>query len=173
MVGGWVAHLGRMSVKEKPNMKQLVSAFVMAALVGLAVSARADEGYTNADIKGGYGCNVSGTLASADTVGIAQYHPQGDGTFSEAVFTLHIDGIGVCRYEMEPGTGTYDVSANGTGLAQAMYSLQPGSAKRCPAEFSSHIAFVCSGAVTTADTCDIATLDTGVLLSGTCKKQDR
>jgi hypothetical protein len=162
-----------MSVKEKSNMKQLVSAFVMAALVGLAVSARADEGYTNADIKGGYGCNVSGTLASADTVGIAQYHPQGDGTFSEAVFTLHIDGIGVCLYSLEPGTGTYDVSANGTGLAQAMYSLQPGSAKRCLAEFTLHIAFVCSGAVTTADTCDIATLDTGVLLSGTCKKQNR
>jgi hypothetical protein len=38
---------------------------------------------------------------------------------------------------------------------------------------SSHITFVCSGAVTTADTCDIATLDTGFLLSGTCKKQDR
>jgi hypothetical protein len=48
-------------------MKQLVSACVMAALVGLAVSARADaqqaNGYTNADINGGYGCNVSGTLA--------------------------------------------------------------------------------------------------------------
>jgi predicted carbohydrate-binding protein with CBM5 and CBM33 domain len=44
-------------------MKQVVSAFVMAALVGLAVSAQADErqshGYTNADINGGYGCNVS------------------------------------------------------------------------------------------------------------------
>jgi hypothetical protein len=166
-----------MSVKEKPKMKQVVSAFVMAALVGLAVSARADkrhpDGYTNADIKGGYGCNVSGTFASADAVGIAQYHPQGDGTFSEAVFTLHIDGIGVCLYSLEPGTGTYDVSANGTGLAQAMYSLQRGSAKGCPAEFPSHIAFVCSGAVITADTCDIATLDTGVLLSGTCKKQNR
>jgi len=157
-------------------MKQ-VSAFVMAAIVGLAVSARADErhpdGYTNADINGGYGCNVSGTLARADTVGTAQYRPEGDGTFSEAVFTLHIRRIGVCQYSLEPGTGTYDVSANGTGLAQAIYSLQTGSAERCPAEFPSHIAFVCSGAVTTADTCDIATLDTGVLLSGTCKKQDR
>jgi hypothetical protein len=166
-----------MSVKEKPKMKQLVSAFVMAALVGLAVSARADaqeaNGYTNADINGGYGCNVSGTLNHRDAVGIAQYHPQGDGTFSEAVFTLHIDRIGVCPYSLEPGTGTYDVSANGTGLAQAIYSLQPDSPRRCPAEFSSHIAFVCSGAVTTADTCDIASLDDGVLLSGTCKKQDR
>ena len=158
-------------------MKQVVSAFVMAALVGLAVSAWADErnpdGYTIADIDGGYGCNVSGMLARADAVGIAQYRPEGDGTFSEAVFTLHIDRIGVCPYSLEPGTGTYDVSANGTGLAQAIYSLQPDSARRCPAEFSSHIAFVCSGAVTTADTCDIATLDTGVLLSGTCKKQNR
>ena len=54
-------------VRKKSNMKQIVGAFVMAALVGLAVDARADQrhprGYTNADIKGGYGCNVSGTLA--------------------------------------------------------------------------------------------------------------
>jgi hypothetical protein len=168
---------GLFLLKETQKMKQVVSLFVMAALVGLAVSARADErhsnGYTNADIDGGYGCNVSGTLARAAAVGIAQYRPEGDGTFSEAVFTLHIRSIGVCQYTLEPGTGMYDVSANGTGLAQAIYSLQPGSAERCPAEFSSHISFVCSGSVTTADTCDIATLDTSVLLSGTCKKQDR
>jgi hypothetical protein len=166
-----------MAVKENPKMKQVVSAFVMAALAGLAVGARADErhpdGYTNADIDGGYGCNVSGTLARANAVGIALYRPEGDGTFSEAVFTLHIRGIGVCHYSMEPGTGTLDVSANGTGFAEAIYSLQTGSAERCAAEFSSHIAFVCSGAVITADTCDIATLDPGVFLSGTCKKQDR
>jgi hypothetical protein len=165
-----------MSAKEK-KMKQVVSAPVMAALVGLSVSAGADaqqpDGYTNANINGGYGCNVSGTLSRADAVGIAQYHPQGDGTFSEAVFTLHIHRIGVCQYSLQPGTGTYDVNANGTGLAEAIYSLETGSARRCPAEFSSHIAFVCSGAVTTADTCDIASLDDGVLLSGTCKKQDR
>ena len=159
-------------------MKQVVSAFVVAALVGITVSAWAQDdpqsqGYTNADINGGYGCNVSGTLSRADAVGIAQYHPEGDGTFSEAVFTLHIDRTGVCLYSMEPGTGTLDVSANGTGLAQAIYSLQTDSAQRCPAEFPSHIAFVCSGAIITADTCDIATLDTGVLLSGTCKKQNR
>ena len=39
--------------------------------------------------------------------------------------------------------------------------------------FNSHISFVCSGAKISADTCDIATLDTGVLLSGTCKKQNK
>jgi len=43
----------------------------------------------------------------------------------------------------------------------------------CPGVFNSHISFVCSGAKITADTCDIATLDTGVLLSGTCKKQNK
>jgi len=76
--------------------------------------------------------------------------------------------IGVCRYSLKQGTGTYDLSANGTGLAQLTYSLQPKSAKDCPAVFPIHLAFVTSGT-----TCDIATLDTGVLLSGTCKKQDR
>jgi hypothetical protein len=164
--------------KGKPKMKKIVSTFVVAALLGVVVSARADErrhppGYTNADINGGYGCNVSGTLSGAGVVAIAQYHPEGDGTFSESVFTLNIAGIGVCQYSLEPGTGTYDVSANGTGVAQAVYSRQPGSAMNCPAVFNSHISFVCSGAKITADTCDIATLDPGVLLSGTCKKQNK
>jgi hypothetical protein len=159
-------------------MKKVVSTFVMAALVGVAVCAQADErrhppGYTNADINGGYGCNVSGTLAGAGVVATAQYHPEGDGTFSESVFTLNIAGIGVCGYSLEPGTGTYDVSANGTGLAQAVYSRQSGSAMSCPAVFNSHLSFVCSGARITANTCDIATLDPGVLLSGTCKKQNK
>jgi len=72
-------------------MKKVVSTFVMAALVGVAVCAQADEprhppGYTNADINGGYGCNVSGTLAGAGIVATAQYHPEGDGTFSEKRF---------------------------------------------------------------------------------------
>jgi hypothetical protein len=130
-------------------MKKVVSTFVMAALVGVAVCAQADErghppGYTNADINGGYGCNVSGTLAGAGVVATAQYHPEGDGTFSESVFTLNIAGIGVCGYSLEPGTGSYDVSANGTGLAQAVYSRQSGSAMSCPAVFNSHLSFVCS-----------------------------
>ena len=159
-------------------MNKIVNTFVVAALVGVAISARADErrhpsGYTNSDINGGYGCNVSGTLSGAGVVATAQYHPEGDGTFSESVFTLNIAGIGVCQYSLEPGTGTYDVSANGTGVAQAVYSRQPGSAMNCPTVFNSHISFVCSGAKITADTCDIATLDPGVLLSGTCKKQNK
>ena len=158
-------------------MKQVTSAFAMAALVGLAVGARADEplpqGYTNADLNGGYGCNVSGKLAGAGAVGTAQCHFQGDGTISKAVFALHVGGIGVCQYALKPGTGRYGISANGTGLAQTIYSLQPGSAGRCPPVLSTHFTFVCSGAVTTADTCDIASLDAGILLSGTCKKQDR
>jgi hypothetical protein len=115
----------------------------MAALVGLGVSAQGAErqshGYTIADIKGGYGCNLIGTLGRAGAVGTAQCHFQGDGTLSESVLALHIGNIGVCQYSLEPGTGTYDVSANGTGLAQAIYSLQMGSAERCPAEFSSPI----------------------------------
>jgi hypothetical protein len=165
-----------MSIREKLKMNKVVSTFVIVALVGVAVSARAEErlpGYTNVDINGGYGCNVSGTLAGAGVVATAQFHPEGNGTFSESVFTLNIAGINVCQYSMEPGTGTYDVSANGMGVAQALYSRQPGSAMSCPAEFPSHISFVCSGARITANTCDIATLDPGVLLSGTCKKQNK
>ena len=62
-------------------MIKVVSTFVMAALVGVAVSAQADErrhpsGYTNADINGGYGCNVSGTLAGAG-IGGAIGHGKG------------------------------------------------------------------------------------------------
>jgi hypothetical protein len=112
---------------------------------------------------------VSGTLGRARAVGVAQYRPQGDGTFSEAVLGLNVGGLGVCLYTLKPGTtGTYEVRPDGTGQAQLTYSLQPKSAKGCPAEFPISLAFVTSGT-----TCDIATLDPGVLLGGTCKKQDR
>ncbi len=157
-------------------MNYFARALVLAALSGLAVSAQADEwapGYTNADIHGGYGCSVSGTVGGAGTVGIAQFHPQGDGSFSEAVFDMQIGGIGVCNYSLEQGTGTYDVTRNGTGLAQGVYSLKSGSASGCPTVFSSHLAFVCSGVGVTANTCNIASLDPGVLLSGTCTKQNK
>ncbi len=96
-------------------MKPVLSAFVMAALACFATTARADggrpdQGYTNADIKGGYGCGVSGALTGAKTVGIAQFHPEGNGTFSASVFVVNIDGVGVCEYSLEKGTGTYDIS---------------------------------------------------------------
>jgi hypothetical protein len=166
--------------RKETRVKHIVSTLVMAASIGLVVSAQADElgdrssrGYTNADIKGGYGCGVSGVLTGADTVGIAQFHPEGNGTFSESVFVVNIDGVGVCQYSLEKGSGTYDVSANGTGFAQAIYSLQTGSAQNCPAEFSSHLSFVCSGAEITASTCNIATLDPSLLLHGTCTKQNK
>jgi hypothetical protein len=160
------------------KMKYVASAFITTFLIGIAVTARADGqypggGYTNADIKGGYGCGVSGTLSGADIVGIAQFHPQGDGTFSASVFVLNIGGLGVCQYSLEKGTGTYDISANGTGVAQGTYSLQIGSAQSCPAEFATHLSFVCSGAAITANNCAIAALDPGVLLKGTCQKQNK
>lgn len=159
-------------------MKHIVGTLLMTAVVCLAITARADGrrpegGYTNADIKGGYGCGVSGALSGAKTVGIAQFHPEGNGTFSASVFEVNIDGVGACQYSLEKGTGTYDVSANGVGSAQATYSLQTGSAPNCPAEFTSHLAFVCSGPVITASTCNIAILDPGFLLHGICTKQNK
>ena len=70
-------------------MKHIVGTFVMTAVVCLAITAHADGqhpqgGYTNADIKGGYGCGVSGALSGAKTVGIAQFHPEGNGRSARA-----------------------------------------------------------------------------------------
>ncbi len=161
-------------------MKHLITAFVMATLVALAVSARAwappnqdQGGYSNADMNGGYGCNLAGTLGGAGVVGTAEYHPYGNGTFIESLLTLQIGGIGVCQYALESGMGTYDITVHGTGSAHLVYSRVAGSATGCPSTFDSHLSFVCSGASVTANTCDIATLDIGVLLSGTCKKQNK
>jgi hypothetical protein len=156
-------------------MKQAASAFAMAALVGLAVGARADEpqqpqGYTDADLNGGYACELSGTLGSAGAVGVAQFRPQGDGTFGAAVLGLNVGGLGVCLYALIPDTGKYEVRPDGTGQARATYAVQPGSAGGCPGVFPISLAFATTGA---GGTCDIATLDPGVLLGGTCKKQDR
>jgi hypothetical protein len=158
-------------------MKRLVSTLAVVVVLALTTGARAGEngrkGYTNADIDGGYGCGVNGTLGGATTVGTAQFHPQGDGTFSESVLLVQLNGVGVCSYSLVAGTGTYDINPNGTGLAQFQYALQTGSATGCPSTFSSHLTFVCSGLPITASTCDIATLDTGILLSGTCHKQNK
>ena len=153
-------------------MKQLGGVFIVTALAGLAAGVDAAElrtqGYTNADLVGGYACDVSGTFGGSRVVEIAQFRPEGDGTFSQSALALHVDGIGVCAFSLKPGSGSYDLSPNGAGLARLNYSRQRGSAKRCPPVFSSHLGFVTSGT-----TCDIATLDAGVLLSGSCKKQNK
>ena len=153
-------------------MSQLGGAVVAIAFMGLAAGVEAEErrtqGYTNADLIGGYTCDVSGAFAGARVVGVAQFRPEGDGTFSELALALHVGGIGVCEFALKPGAGTYDLTSNGTGRAKLSYTLRPGSARRCPPEFSSRLGFVTSGT-----TCDIATLDAGVLLSGTCKKQNK
>jgi len=106
-------------------------------------------------------------------VGTAQFNPQGDGKFNESVLLVQLDGVGVCSYSLVAGTGTYNINPNGTGLAQFDYALQTGSATGCPPAFSSHLTFVCSGLPITASSCDIASLDAGILLSGVCRKQNK
>jgi hypothetical protein len=154
----------------EPKMKLVSSVFVMAALAAPAAGAWADElqpqGFTNADLNSGYACNLSGTLGASQVVGVAQFRPQGDGTFGAAALRLHVGRVGVCQYSLIPGTGTYNISPNGMGLAQATYTRQPKSSSECPATFPIHLAFA-----TSDTTCDIATLDPGVFLGGNCKKQ--
>jgi hypothetical protein len=128
------------------------------------------QAYSCESSNGGYACDLSGTLGRARAVGVAQFRLQGDGTFGAAVLGLNVGGLGVCLYALTPGTGTYEVRPDGTGLARATYAVQPGSAGGCPGVFPIHLAFATTGA---GGTCDIATLDPGVLLGGTCKKQDR
>jgi hypothetical protein len=115
-------------------MKQVASAFAMAALAGLAAGAWADEPraqtYTDADLNGGYACELSGTLGSAGAVGVAQFRPLGDGTFGAAVLGLNVGGLGVCLYALTPGTGTYEVRPDGTGLARATYAVHSAVNRR-------------------------------------------
>ena len=51
-------------------MKQLGGVFIVTALAGLAAGVDAAElrtqGYTNADLVGGYACDVSGTFGGSD-----------------------------------------------------------------------------------------------------------
>src|SRR3954447_8663758 len=129
-------------------MKQVVSVFVMAALAGPVIAAQANElqpqGFTNADLNSGYACNLSGTLGASQVVGVAQFRPQGDGTFGAAALRLHVGRVGVCQYSLKPGTGTYNISPNGMGLAQATYTRQPNSSSECPPTFPIHLAFATS-----------------------------
>jgi hypothetical protein len=161
-------------------MKHLVSTLAMAAVLGLALgTARAqvaspfgNKGYTNADINGGYGCGITGTLGGASTVGTAQFHLNGAGDVTEGVFAVQINGLGVCDYALT--SGTYNIQPNGAGVAQFSFALEaPTSTTGCQPTFGSHLSFVCAGPLITASNCNIATLDPGILLSGPCTKQNK
>jgi hypothetical protein len=159
-------------------MKSSLIALIVAATLGLGSAAHAGGlfTYSNADIYGGYGCGLSGSVAlggpSANVVGTAYFDPAGNGYFSASTITLNIGGVGTCNYSLVSGDGTYNINPNGTGLAQTLYNLQSGSATNCPPHFGGTLSFVCSEGQFPL-TCNVATVDaTGSsLLSGTCKKQ--
>ena len=113
-------------------MKYSIGLLALTMALAFASGALAHDnghhGYANSDIKGGYGCGVNGSLGGATTVGTAQFHPQGDGTFSQSFLTVQVNGVGVCSYALVAGTGTYNINPNGTGLAQFQYAVQAGSA---------------------------------------------
>ena len=48
------------------------------------------QDFTNANLNSGYACNLSGTLGGSQVVGVAQFRPQGDGTFGAAALRLHV-----------------------------------------------------------------------------------
>ena len=158
-------------------MKSSLIALIVAATLGLGSAANAGLfTYSNANIVGGYGCGLSGSVAlggpSTNAVGTAYFDPAGNGTFAASTITLNIGGVGTCNYSLVSSDGTYAIKPNGTGLAQTLYNLQSGSATNCPPQFGGTLSFVCSEGQFPL-TCNVATIDaTGSsLLSGTCKKQ--
>lgn len=158
-------------------MKSSLIALIVAATFGFASAANAGFfTYSNADIYGGYGCGLSGSVSlggpSTNVVGTAYFNPAGNGTFAASTITLNVGGVGTCNYSLVSGDGTYNINPNGTGLAQTLYSVQSGSATNCPPQFGGTFSFVCSEGQK-PETCNVATVDaTGSsLLSGTCKKQ--
>jgi hypothetical protein len=158
-------------------MKSSLIALITAAILTFGGAAHAGFfTYNNADIFGGYGCGLSGSVSlggpATNVVGTAYFNPAGNGTFAASTITLNIGGVGTCNYSLVSGDGTYNISSNGTGLAQTLYNLQAGSATSCPPQFAGAFSFVCSEGQIPL-TCNVATVDaTGSnLLSGTCKKQ--
>jgi hypothetical protein len=159
------------------EMKSWIIALITAAILAFGTAANAGLfTYSNANIIGGYGCGLSGSVSlggpSANVVGTAYFDPAGNGTFTASTITLNVGGVGTCNYSLVSGDGTYNIHPNGTGLAVTLYNLQSGSATNCPGQFGGTFSFVCSEGQF-PQTCNIATVDaTGSsLLSGTCKKQ--
>ena len=158
-------------------MKSSLIALIVAATLAFGSAAHAGLfTYTNADVYGGYGCGLSGSVSlggpSTNVVGTAYFDPAGNGYFAASTITLNIGGVGTCNYSLVRGDGTYNISPTGTGLAQTLYNLQSGSAANCPPQFGGTFSFVCSEGQIPL-TCNVATVDANgsSLLSGTCKKQ--
>jgi hypothetical protein len=151
-------------------------ALIAAVTLACGTVAHADSyGYTNADIIGGYGCGLEGSVSLggpyANVTGTAWFDPAGNGTFTASTIVLNIAGVGTCYYSLVKGA--YDINFNGTGLAKTLYKLETSeSATSCPSQFGGALSFVCSDGQLPR-TCNIATVDpTGSnLLNGTCKKQ--
>ena len=101
------------------------------------VSARAAEReFTVADVRGSYGFSWNGTLG-AGTSGAVPAAAEGllvadgQGTFTEAVRTLSVNG----SVSHQTATGTYTVNSNGTGLATLHVNFAPGVVRTETFEF--------------------------------------
>ena len=149
-------------------MKNLAIALAIAGSLALApnLAGRAHaqagpsaspSGFTNADIKGGYACGLTGALAdivgnkvvgSTSAVGTALLVADGEGHITKSLISVEgFDANGPCFYSLLTAeSNTYNVDPDGVGTAFVFYVLGNTSAPKCstiPVDRSFRLSLAC------------------------------
>src|SRR5438094_273709 len=113
---GWAVTVNHR--KEIP-MKRLLRSLLTLGIVGVASApgATANDGFTNADVRGPYGFSLDGTIVSGTTAvpvaAVGVFEADGNGSLPDGVRTLSAGGV----VRHQTFTCTYTVNPNGTGSA--------------------------------------------------------
>jgi len=100
-------------------MKRLLRSLLTLGIVGVASApgATANDGFTNADVRGPYGFSLDGTIVSGTTAvpvaAVGVFEADGNGSLTDGVRTLSAGGVVL----HQTFTCTYTVNPNGTGSA--------------------------------------------------------
>src|SRR3989442_15629183 len=100
-------------------MKRLLLSLLTMGIVVVASvpGTEANDGFTNADVRGPYGFSLDGTIVSGTTAvpvaAVGLFVADGNGNLTEGVRTLSAGGVVL----HQTFTCTYSVSPNGTGSA--------------------------------------------------------
>jgi len=145
----------------KRSFPTVLSIMAAVSLLGVADS-RAEQQFSNNDLHGGYGFSFEGTIFAIPFVAVGEFKADGQGNFTSAVRTLVAPGLGLGDVLEQTATGTYVVSANGTGVAVFEVCTGP-----CPGLIETfHFVLVDNG-----KEAQLISTTSGVIARGVAKRQ--
>src|SRR3989442_15606284 len=111
-------------------MKRLLLSLLVLGLVLLVASlpsAKADDVFTNADVRGPYGFSFDGAIVGVGPVAaVGVFVADGNGNLTDGVRTLSVNGSGL----HQTFTCTYTVHSNGPGSVLSFISTRATGTQR-------------------------------------------